>query len=125
MRNFLVILAGLLFGSFPITTYAGLIQELLTPSYVALIVDHCERGVLDCRDVEYFGVNRKTGASIFMRGQTIVSGGAGNWLGYQFKKGNTGYFIYVNGSSARLSVERGTKILAEESGLLTTHGGFE
>ena len=110
---------------FPIQAFAGVVQELLTPNYVALIVQHCRRGVLDCQNVEYFGVNRNTGASIYLRGRSIVSGGASNWLGYQFKNRETGYFIYVNGSDARLSVEQDGKILTEESGSLTTHGGFE
>ncbi|MGB9130609.1 MAG: hypothetical protein WCB97_13250 [Thiobacillus sp.] len=125
MRRSLTFLAIWIAGVFPIQALAGLVQELLTPDYVALIVDHCERGVLDCKNVEYFGVNRNTGASIHLRGQSIVGGGAGNLLGYQFKNGKTGYFIYVNGSDARLSVEQDGKILAEESGSLTTHAGFE
>ncbi len=120
-----MILAAWLLCLSPVTAFAGLVQELLTPNYVALIVLHCKRAVLDCDRAEYFGVNRGTGASIHLYGRTMVSGSAGNWLGYQFKSGDVGYFIYVDGDSARMDVIQGSKILAEESGSLTTHGGFE
>jgi hypothetical protein len=77
---------------------------LTTPSYKITIWVMCEEGVVDCADVEYLGVNIKTGAAIKLKGEDWIryciddqGDGPGKTpcqhLGYKFKNGSTTYYV--------------------------------
>ena len=100
------------------TTFAYLIYQLTTPSHVAFVIHHCESGVLDCRDVEYLGVERTTGKSLHMKGSSILSGRARNWMGYKFTDGDTEYRIHVTVQKADLRIYRDGRKLKNEIGTL-------
>jgi hypothetical protein len=103
---------------------AGPIYELSTEHYLALVVDKCKRA-LDCRQVEYLGVTKATGATIRLRGRSILSGNAPNWRGYIFKDGDTSYVIEDRGDHVTFSIEKRGKTILEEKATLTDKGGFE
>ena len=81
---------------------------LTTPSYKITIEVMCEEGVVACDDIEYLGVNIKTGASIKLEGEDWIhyceddqGDGIGKTpcqhLGYKFKNGSTTYYVGDNG----------------------------
>ncbi len=91
-------------------------EWLETASYKITIEQRCEEGVVNCADVKYTGVSKKTGKAIQLIGQTLHAGSAenpGHFLGYQFKSGRTTYYISEDGN---LEVTRGTKVLVREKG---------
>ncbi len=108
--------AALAFLLSPSLAWCGGGYLFKSSNYVALISDHCGYGVLDCKNVEYFGVNRKTGASIYLKGNSLLSGQAPNWVGYQFKSGNADYQLYVDYDKAELRVFQGAKEILSEHG---------
>ena len=92
---------------------------LLTPQFVVVVVERCPEGDVACNDVTYTGVNRKTGESIFLKGQAWVRLCADRvtpcqHIGWEFKNGD---LIYrVQESPAVLRVERRGKTLLEQEG---------
>jgi hypothetical protein len=98
---------------------AGLDAVLLTPQFVVVVVERCPEGDVACNDVTYTGVNRKTGESIFLKGQAWVRLCADRvtpcqHLGWEFKNGDLTY--RVQESPAVLQVERRGKTLLEQKG---------
>lgn len=100
-------------------TPQALASELLTPSFKITIDSHCEEGNVTCDKVTYLGVNRKTGASIKLKGKTLHTTCADGvspcrFIGYLFKNGNVQYLIEEDG---QLTVTRNkTEILVDEKG---------
>jgi hypothetical protein len=95
-----------------------------TPTYKVTIRSECEEGVVDCDNVEYVGVNKKTGATIRLKGKDWIryceddqGDGPGKTpcqhLGYKFKNGNTNYYV---GEDGRLEVYQGKKRILSEEG---------
>ena len=106
---------------------AGLISILSSDNYFVIVTASCARGDLNCSKVEYYGVNKKTGASVKLKGVSEVRYcGDGEsiceWLGYVFKTGKTSYYV---SRDARLSVYQGDKTLVDEEGKWIDQMGFE
>jgi hypothetical protein len=92
-------------------------EELITPSFKITIERNCEEGYVSCDDVTYIGVNKKTGASIKLKGKTLnttCSDGVTpcRFVGYVFENGNTKYYV----ENDTLSVIQNGKIILEETG---------
>jgi hypothetical protein len=90
-------------------------SELITPNFKISIVRNCEEGNVSCDDVTYIGVNKKTGASIKLKGKTYhknCSDGVTpcRFLGYVFENGNTKYYIENN---TLYVIQNGETILEE------------
>ena len=94
--------------------------ELTTPSFRITIATHCDEGSVSCDKVSYIGVNKKSGATIKLRGathHTICADGVTpcRFLGYVFDNGNMQYFVSDEGT---LQVTRnGREVLVQESGV--------
>ena len=92
---------------------------LTTPSYKITVEVRCPEGYVTCDDVRYVGVSRTSGKSVTLTGRTVHTTGAdgvtpSRFLGYEFKSGKTKYFV---GEDGELRVTRGSKILAQETGV--------
>jgi hypothetical protein len=93
-------------------------ETLSTPSYLVTIERQCPEGEVTCDRVSYLGENRKTGARLALRGETVHALCADGvtpcrFLGYRFKNGRTTYLLLEEG---RLQVRRGGKLLLDEAG---------
>ena len=93
-------------------------EELDTPSYNITIQSNCEEGSVSCDNVSYTGVNKKSGKSITLKGSTshtLCADGVTpcRFLGYQFKNGDTSYFVSEEGG---LEVTNGDEVLVSETG---------
>ena len=97
---------------------------LRTKSYEITIRVLCKEGVVDCGDVEYMGVDKKTGATIRLKGEDWIryceeDQGDGprktpfEHLGYEFKNGGTTYYV---GEDGDLDVYQGKKRILHEKG---------
>ncbi len=97
---------------------------LRTASYVVTIRTLCEEGVVACDEVEYTGVNRRTGKSIHLKGRDWIrycpddqGDGPGKTpcqhLGYEFRNGDVTYYV---GDDGMLEVVKGERVLVEEHG---------
>ncbi len=97
---------------------------LRTQSYEITIRVLCKEGVVDCNDVEYMGVKKKTGATIRLKGEDWIryceedqGDGPGKTpcehLGYKFKNGGTTYYVEEDGY---LDVYQGKKRILHEKG---------
>ncbi|HEU6447169.1 MAG TPA: hypothetical protein VFV23_01870 [Verrucomicrobiae bacterium] len=109
----LAISAVLIFGL--LNSFAS---TLITPSYKITIEIHCPEGETACENVQYVGVNKKTGNSITLIGKEIHATGSdgvtpSHFLGYEFKNGKTTYFVSDDGE---LKVTQGSKVLVNEYG---------
>ena len=96
---------------------SSMASTLLTLSYKVTIVG-CEEYVVACDNARYFGVNRKTGESLTLSGRSLHNPGPdgitpARLLGYEFKSGNTTYFV---GADGLLRISQGSKILVEQQG---------
>lgn len=104
----------------PLFAFAGksLADTLTTENYRITITAHCEEGNVTCHDVSYLGVDRNTGASIRLTGQTVSSLCADGvtpcrFQGYEFHNGEYFYFVSVEGN---LIVRRDDQVLLNEAG---------
>ncbi|MBN8888124.1 MAG: hypothetical protein J0I77_20595 [Rudaea sp.] len=91
-----------------------------TKSFDIRITEHCEEEVIGCDRVEYFGVNRKTGKSIRLRGKQLHSICADgvtpcHFQGYVFRNSDVTYSIILQGESW-LAIRKGGRLLLHESG---------
>ena len=84
---------------------AGLVHHTwaATPRYHVSITHNCAEGVVVCDDVTYLGSNKKTGASIELRGSTKhapCNDGVTpcRFLGYSFDNDGTTYFVSEEGN---------------------------
>ena len=95
---------------------------LTTQSNTITIWVRCEEGVVNCDDVEYLWVNRRTGASIKLKGEDWIrycaddqGDGLGKTpcqhLGYRFRSGGATYYV---GDDGYLEVyQSGQRVLHE------------
>ena len=93
-------------------------DTLDTPSY-SITIEGCAEYAVTCDDVRYVGTSKKTGKSITLIGRTVHTIGAdgvtpSHLLGYEFKNGNTTYFV---GEDGELLMTRGSRVLVEEKGV--------
>jgi hypothetical protein len=98
-------------------------DTLRTPSYDITITENCTEDV-NCQDVTYYGVNRRSGKTIHLKGHRLVhfcpgdlGDGPGKTpchpIGYEFRNGNT---VYTVGDDGTLVVKRGSTVLINEHG---------
>lgn len=90
---------------------------LLTPRFNITVIG-CEEGHVSCDEVKYIGVNRRTGATIRLKGSTLhtyAQDGVtpSRFLGYRFMNGNTVYQLQLDGV---LVVTQSGKPLMREQG---------
>jgi hypothetical protein len=93
-------------------------STLITPSFKISIESLCPEGETACENVEYVGVDRRTGKSIALLGREVHAMGQdgvtpGQFWGYLFKNGKTTYFV---GEDGELRVIQGAKLLMHEMG---------
>ena len=94
------------------------VETLTTPGYVVRIEVGCAEGEVSCDKVRYEGTDRRSGASITLRGRTLHTTCADGvtpcrFLGYVFKRGGVSYTVLESGA---LVVRRGGRTLLEEAG---------
>lgn len=97
---------------------SALADTLTTPSFSINIQSNCPEGSVTCNNVSYTGTNRRTGASIRLRGSTLNRLCADGvtpcqFLGYQFRNGQYRYLVTDDGT---LQVYQGEQLLLEEQG---------
>jgi len=109
----------------PISVQAGGVFEFQSPAYFIVLINHCERGLLDCRKIEFFSIEKNSGVSLRTKGKTIVGGNSPNFYGYEFKSGHLTYSIYLNGDQGNLRIEDKGKIIMHEDGQFKTLSNFE
>ncbi len=108
---------GLLLG-LGLPPLPSLAQEvLLTPNFTVTITRNCPEGVVVCRDVSYVGVDRRSGAGIRLRGETVHRLCADGvtpcqFLGYRFRNGNYLYQVI----DQQLQVYEHGRLILNESG---------
>ncbi|WP_171018851.1 hypothetical protein ACONUD_01185 [Microbulbifer harenosus] len=93
-------------------------DTLVTDNYTIKIQVNCPEGNVTCDDVSYHGTSHKSGEQLSLKGKTISKTCADGvtpcqFLGYQFKNGNTIYKVLESG---QLLVEQNGKTLVDESG---------
>lgn len=93
-------------------------DTFVTPTFVVIVINHCEDGFLGCKDVSYFGINRRSGANIVLKGFATTRSCAGTndiceETGYMFRSGDITYEI---SRFNVLTVTRGSELLLEEQG---------
>lgn len=93
-------------------------RTLTTRDFRVTITERCAEGDVACRDVAYRGVNRRTGATIRLRGVHLVRPCADGVTpcsvrGYRFAKGRVVYRVSESGT---LLVTRGSRVLARQAG---------
>jgi uncharacterized protein (TIGR03066 family) len=93
-------------------------RKLVTSSFTIQINVYCEEGNVTCNNVEYIGVNKKTGKSIRLVGKTKHTVCADKvtpcrFMGYEFQNGKTYYRVLEDGN---LLVVEGNKVLLEQQG---------
>jgi hypothetical protein len=93
---------GTLLAAFLCTLQYVVAAELKTPNFNITVTSLCEEGNVSCDKITYVGVNRKTGASIKLKGRTHHTTCADGttpckFLGYVFNNGNIQYFVSEDG----------------------------
>jgi hypothetical protein len=91
---------------------------LTTKSFTVTITDNRPDGEVTSDDVMYYGVSKRTGTSIRLKGTdwhtTGPDGSPGRFLGYKFKNGDITYLVFDEG---RLEVLSGNgAVLVDETG---------
>jgi hypothetical protein len=93
-------------------------STLITPSFKITIEVRCSEGMLGCDNVKYVGIGPKTGHLVTLMGREIYAIGAdgvtpSHFLGYEFKNGETNYFV---GEDGKLEVTKRSRVLVDEQG---------
>lgn len=96
----------------------GFADTLVTKNYTVEVRNNCAEGEVTCDNVSYHAISHKSGDQLRLRGKTLsrmCGDGATpcQFLGYQFKNGNTTYTVLDSG---RLQVTQGSKVLVNEEG---------
>ena len=93
-------------------------ERLITESYEITIDSRCEEGIVNCNNVLFRGVERKTGKVLRLKGadmHTLCADGVTpcRFLGHAFRRGKLRVTVWENGT---LTFEQGKKVLLEEQG---------
>jgi hypothetical protein len=96
----------------------ALAGELDTPKFHIVVTENCPEGDVACADVTYIGTSKATGASVKLKGKTLVHWCADgttpcHHLGYRFRRGSYDYFVGENGN---LVVTHHGKVIVDEMG---------
>jgi hypothetical protein len=97
---------------------------LTTKSWNITIAANCKEGVVDCDDIDYLAVNRKSGKKVRLKGKDLFhycpgdeGDGPGKTpcrhLGFEFRKGAALYRVWDDGN---LEVRQGSRLLLQEKG---------
>ncbi len=96
---------------------------LETENHMVEITVRCPEGNVTCERVSYKGINKKNGATLELRGETMhTTCGDGvtpcRFLGYRFRKGKTHYFVWEDGDGEKgtLEVRTDRQVLMTERG---------
>lgn len=54
---------------------------------------NCQEGEVTCGDVDYDGINKKTGARLHLKGQVMSNPNSMNFQGYEFYNGKYSYTL--------------------------------
>lgn len=54
---------------------------------------HCPEGEVTCDDVDYDGINKKTGARLHLKGRVMSNPNSMNFQGYEFDNGKYSYTL--------------------------------
>lgn len=89
-----------------------------TRTFTITINVRCTEPVVGCDDVDYLGINRKTGKAIRLKGKVLMSICADgvtpcHFQGYQFKNGPVTYDVILQ-SDSWLEVRKANKVLLHE-----------
>ena len=125
LKRTLIAFATSILAAAPVAASQDAPLVLRTSSYVIAIRVLCEEGVVDCDNVEYRGMNQRTGKAIHLKGQDWIryclddqGDGPGNTpcqhLGYEFKRGDIVYYVGDDGTLQ--VVQGGKRVLLEERG---------
>lgn len=93
-------------------------QTLLTPGYRVTIEPRCPEGEVECAEVGYRGLSRRSGRAITLEGRTLHTRCADGvtpcrFVGWEFRNGDTVYRVLESGE---LIVQRGERLLVHERG---------
>ena len=93
-------------------------EALLTPGFRVVVKRRCPEGMVVCDRVSYLGVDRQSGASLRLMGETRHVACADGvtpclFLGYEFRHGA---YLYMVSDDGRLEVSRSGTILLSEQG---------
>lgn len=96
-------------------------DTLVTDNFTVEVRNNCAEGEVICDNVSYHAVSHKSGEELRLRGSTLARMCADGvtpcqFLGYQFKNGNTTYRLLDIGDRGRLQVEQAGKLLLDEEG---------
>lgn len=96
---------------------------LETENHLVEITVRCPEGYVTCDRVTYQGVNKKTGAAITLRGETMHHPCADGvtpcrFLGYRFRNGKHVYLVWedADGEQGTLEIRAGRQTLLTERG---------
>ncbi|MCB0882826.1 MAG: nuclear transport factor 2 family protein [Thermoleophilia bacterium] len=97
---------------------AGPSRTLTTRDFRVTVTQRCAEGDIGCRNATYRGTNRRTGATIRLRGAVMVRMCADGVtpcgvLGYRFTRGR---FVYRVTEGGTLLVTRGSRVLVRQPG---------
>lgn len=94
-----------------------------TENHIVEITPRCPEGYVSCDRVEYKGIDRKTGATLALRGKTMHTTCADGvtpcrFLGYRFRNGKALHHVWDdgNGENGTLEVKVDRKVLLMERG---------
>ena len=97
---------------------------LETENHVVEITTRCRVGSVACDRVSYRGVDKKTGATIVLRGKSLHTTCADGvtpcrFLGYRFRKGKHYYYVWEDADGEKGTLEviaADSKVLLQEPG---------
>lgn len=93
-------------------------DTLVTQDFQVNVESRCAEGNVTCNNVQYFGINRHTGATLRLTGRTVNALCADGvtpcqFLGYQFRNG---VFTYTITEEGQLIIRRGGRVLLDQTG---------
>lgn len=97
---------------------------LETENYMIEITVRCSEGDVACERVSYKGINKTTGATLELHGETMHTPCRDGvtpcrFLGYRFRNGKTDYFVWEAGDNEKgaLEVRTDRQVLLTERGI--------
>ncbi|HEY8666816.1 MAG TPA: hypothetical protein VIL86_09135 [Tepidisphaeraceae bacterium] len=95
------------------------VSVLVTRNFEVTITVNCPVDEVECNDVTYHAVSKRSGESVTLKGSTFhthsADGFPSRFLGYRFNSGNVEYQVLEDG---RLRITRGdSDVLVDEEGV--------
>ncbi|WP_413530059.1 hypothetical protein [Rahnella inusitata] len=86
---------------------------------------NCSEGEMECDDVIYDGINKKTGARLHLKGRILTNYYSHDFRGFEFKNGNYIYTLRPDSGASNdvsqiwnLNVSLHDKIIATDQGIM-------